>query len=233
MDDFAIAGTSEDVEAIIQHLEASFNMKRMGDLDIFVGLEITRNRQERLISLGQQRYIAKLLSRFNITRHKHYDLPIPSKTKFNQTTDLDEAVDATLYLQHVGSVMFLMLGTRPDLAYACCALSRFNRAPNTDHLSAVKRVLGYIATASTFKLVLGGTTEYCGYVDAAWADDLDTGRSTCGYVFTLGNGAVSWSSQLQSLVTISTCEAEFIAATMGPSGSSNFFLSSTRLNFLL
>lgn len=172
-------------------------MKRMGAIEEFVGLEVTGNRSERTISLSQQKYIKKLLTRFNVSTLTETKLPIPPKTKFRATTDLSEAVNSTICLQRVGSIMFLMLASRSDLAFASGVLARYNRNPNTSHLAAVRRVFECIASTQGFKLVLGGTTDCAGYVDAAWADDGDTGRSTCGYVFTVGRGAVSWSSQLQ------------------------------------
>lgn len=217
VDDFAITGTSEAIEAVIKHLEDSFAMKRMGELKLFVGLQITRDRAAKTISIGQQRYIDKLLDRFSTSNFKHINLPIPAKQHFQHATELDELVDPTFYLQHVGSIMFLMLASRPDLAFACALFSRYNRNPTTVHLAAVRRVLQYIASTRNFKLTLGGSTTITGYVDAAWADDRDTGRSSCGYVFTIGQGAVSWSSHLQSLVCKSTCEAELVAATSAAS----------------
>ena len=211
VDDMAIAGDATKVENLIKHLETLFKMKRMGDLDVFVGLEISRNRSARTITIQQTRYISDILKRFNITDQRS-SLPIAQGTRLEPAASGDERTDRLLYQSYVGSLMFLMIGSRPDLAYAAGILSRFSSDPTVTHLKAIQKAFAYIAGTANFGLQLGGDTSLAGWVDSAYGDDRLTGKSTAGYIFKVGIGAVSWSSKKQSIVAQSTTEAEYIAA---------------------
>ena len=105
------------------------------------------------------------------------------------------------YASAVGSLMYAMVWTRPDIAHAVGVVSRFMENPGNEHWQAVKWILRYLRGTSTHALCFGGT-DIClqGYADADMAGDKDTRRSTTGYVFTIGGTAVSWASKLQKIV---------------------------------
>ncbi|GJU81720.1 retrovirus-related pol polyprotein from transposon TNT 1-94 [Tanacetum coccineum] len=117
------------------------------------------------------------------------------------------------YASAVGSLMFAMICTRPDIAHAVGVVSRYMAEPGREHWEAVKRILRYIKGTSDVALCYGesGLTVK-GYVDSDYAGDLDGSKSTTGYVFTLSGGTVRWVSKLQSVVAMSTTEAEYVAA---------------------
>jgi hypothetical protein len=122
--------------------------------------------------------------------------------------------DRSRYQSAVGFLMYAMLGTRPDLAYAVSVVSRFASNPNEHHWSAVKRILRYIKGTLELNLVFSGKLgNLTGYSDADWAGDHDTRRSTSGYVFNVGSGAISWSSKRQPTVALSSCESEYVGQT--------------------
>ena len=107
-----------------------------------------------------------------------------------------------------------MLGTRPDLAFAVSVVSRYSFKPNDSHWQAVKRIFQYIKGTLDLQLTFRGPiTAITGYTDADWAGDQDTRRSTSGFVFNLGSGAISWSSKRQPTVALSSCEAEYMGQT--------------------
>eukprot|EP00253_Pinus_taeda_P004760 PITA_04760 len=114
-----------------------------------------------------------------------------------KTQEEEEDMSRVPYASAVGSLMYAMVCTRPDIAHAVGVLSRFMSKPGKEHWSTVKRVFRYL----------------CGTSDYDWAGDLDQRRSTSGYVFNLFGGAVSWMSKKQSVVALSTTEAEYMAAT--------------------
>ncbi|KAH9649806.1 hypothetical protein KPL70_026120 [Citrus sinensis] len=118
------------------------------------------------------------------------------------------------YASAVGSLMFVMICTRPDIAQAVGAVNRYMANPGGEHWITVKRILRYIRGTSDVALCYGGL-EFTvrGYVDSDFAGDLDKRKSTTGYVFTLAGAAVSWVSKLQTVVALSTTEAEYMAAT--------------------
>ena len=112
----------------------------------------------------------------------------------------------------IGSLLYLSVGTRPDIAQAVGALSRYMAKPSEDHWVAAKGLLRYLSGTVGLGLKYGAGGGFVGYCDADFAGDIDTRRSTTGYVFTLYGGAISWSSRMQPTVAVSTAEAEYMAA---------------------
>ncbi|XP_073271570.1 secreted RxLR effector protein 161-like [Primulina huaijiensis] len=121
------------------------------------------------------------------------------------------------YSNAVGSVMYSMMSTRPDIAYGLGLVSRFMSKPSREHWQAVKWLLRYLKGTSKLKLVYSSqaqsTCDIIGYCDSDFAADLDKRRSLSGYVFTFGGNVVSWKSSLQHVVALSTTEAEYISLT--------------------
>jgi hypothetical protein len=109
--------------------------------------------------------------------------------------------------------MYAMVCTRPDIAQAVGVVSRYLSNPGRDHWEAVKWILRYLRGSSKLCLCFGESKPVLeGFTDADWAGDLDSRKSTSGYLFTFAGGAVSWQSKLQKCVALSTTEAEYIAA---------------------
>ena len=125
------------------------------------------------------------------------------------------------YLSAVGSLMYLAIGTRPDIAYAVGLLSRFNSCPGRIHWNAVQRVFRYLAGTLDLCLEFGpsvsGGVLASVFTDSDYAGDADKARSTSGYVSFIGSSCVNWSSRRQDVVAKSTTEAELIAANAGAS----------------
>nr|GEV11871.1 retrovirus-related Pol polyprotein from transposon TNT 1-94 [Tanacetum cinerariifolium] len=116
-------------------------------------------------------------------------------------------------MQDLGSLMFAMICTRPDIAHAVGVVSRYMAEPGRGHWEAVKRILRYVKGTSDVALCFGDSDLIVtGYVDSDYAGDLDGSKSTTGYVFTLSGGTISWVSKLQSVVAMSTTKAEYVAA---------------------
>jgi hypothetical protein len=115
------------------------------------------------------------------------------------------------YPELVGSLLYLSNTTRPDIAQAVNALARFMQTPTTDHWEAAKGVLRYLAGTINCGLVYK-RGDLIGFCDADYAGDVNTRRSTSGWVFIFGGAAFSWSSKIQPTVAVSTAEAEYMAA---------------------
>ena len=119
------------------------------------------------------------------------------------------------YASAIGSIMYAMLCTRPDVSYALCITSSYQSDPGESHWTAVKNILKYLRRSKDMFLVYGGLEDNLvvnGYTDASFQSDKDDFRSQSGYVFCLNGGAVSWKSSKQSTVADSTTEVEYIAA---------------------
>ncbi|XP_074317943.1 secreted RxLR effector protein 161-like [Silene latifolia] len=145
------------------------------------------------ISLSQSHYVEKVLKKFN-----SFDVT-PARTPYDASIslckNLGDSVSQEEYARIIGSVMFLMNCTRPDIAYAVSRLSRYTHNPNAEHWNALRRLLKY----------LKGTIDLCLHYGN------DEIHSTSGYVFTLGGGAISWKSAKQTCIASYTMESEFIA----------------------
>jgi hypothetical protein len=155
-----------------------------------------------------------LVNKYNLKECKPKKTPLNVGVKLTQ--DNGHPLDKTVYgySELVGSLLYLAVCTRPDIAQAVGALTRFMSKPSTEHWTAAKGVLRYIAGTLDFGITYSGvgSSPLVGFCDADYAGDLDTRRSTTGYMFTFNGGAVSWSSRLQATVAVSTTEAEYMAA---------------------
>ena len=195
-------------------------MKDLGVAKKILGMEISRDREEKKLSLSQKSYIEKILSRFGMSASKAIDTP--SATNIHLSSDLapkseveEEYMSRVPYSNAVGSLMYAMVCTRPDIAHVVSVVSRFMENPGKEHWQAVKRIFRYLRGTSDVGLIYGGDT-HClvtGYSDSDYAGDVDSRRSMTGYVFTLSGSVVSWKATLQAAVTLSTTEAEYMALT--------------------
>ena len=138
-------------------------------------------------------------------------LPTGSVT-FSDSDELT-AAQASVYRSMVGSLLWVAMGTRPDIAFATTVLTRYLKTPTQAALTAAKRVLRYLKGAPGLSLVYNGAPgRLVGQTDSSWANCADTRRSYSGYLFSMSNGAaISWSSRLQRTVALSSTEAEYIS----------------------
>ncbi|CAI5970099.1 unnamed protein product [Closterium sp. NIES-65] len=190
----------------------------LGELRSYLGLQITRDRARRTITLTQSHMVQQVLQRFGFTYSSPQATPLSTRHSLSALPS-DESVESSgPYPELVGCLMYLMTCTRPDLAYPLSILARYV-APGRhrpEHMAAAKRVLRYLCSTSGMGLVLGGRSPVVltGHADASWADDQATQRSSQGYTFSLGSGSVSWRSTRLSSVLSSSCEAEIYAGAM-------------------
>ena len=219
VDDILIIGndipTLQDVKS---WLGKCFAMKDLGEAAYILGIRILRDRSKRLIGLNQSTYLDKVLKRFCMENSKKGELPIQSNTKMSKTQSpsTDEEISEMSripYASAVGSIMYAMTCTRPDVSFALSMVSRYQGNPGKAHWIVVKNILKYLRRTKHWVLVLGGCDmlRVTGYCDASFQTDRDNFRSQSGWVFTLNGGAVTWKSSKQDTVADSTCESEYIA----------------------
>jgi len=171
--------------------------------------------------MSQEDYIKKVLERFNMHQAKSVHVPLPGHFKLSKTQcpgneEEREEMSKVPYSSAVGSLMYAMVCTRPDIAYAVGVVSRFLSNPGKEHWNAVKWILRYLKGTAKSCLCFGnGDLTLSGYSDADMAGDVDSRKSISGYLITFAGGAISWQSRLQKCIALSTTEAEFIAITEG------------------
>ncbi|CAI7845429.1 unnamed protein product, partial [Closterium sp. NIES-54] len=213
---FATADTA-GLAHVKSELQKRHTCINVGELRSYLGLQITRDRAWRTISLTQSHMVQQVLQRFDFT----YSSPAtPLSTRHSLSAlPSDESVEPTgPYPELVGCLMYLMTYTRQDLAYPLSILARYvaPRRHRPEHMATAKRVLRYLCSTSELGLVLGGRSPVVltGHADASWVDDMATQRSSQGFTFSLGSGSVSWRSTRSSSVLSSRCEAEIYAGAM-------------------
>ena len=213
VDDILLVSASTAlVDATKARLMHAFDARDLGEASYYLGMDIIRDRTARTITLSQGRLTADLLAKHGMSDAKALSTPLSAATRLTKDGDpLDRTTCG--YAQLVGSLMYLAVCTRPDIAQAVGALARYMACPTLAHWQAAKGVLRYLAGTPSHGISFGharpGLEVYC---DADYAGDVDTRRSTTAYVFILNGGAVSWSSRLQQTVAASTTEAEYMAA---------------------
>ncbi|KAK8696520.1 hypothetical protein V6N13_001654 [Hibiscus sabdariffa] len=221
VDDILIIGNDiPTLQSIKTWLSSCFSMKDLGEAAYILGVKIYRDRSRRLLGLSQSTYIDKVLKRFSMEESKRGFLPMRhgislSKEMCPSTPQERERMSQIPYASAIGSIMYAMICTRPDLSYALSMTSRYQANPGEGHWTAVKNILKYLRRTKDVFLVYGGEEELRikGYTDASFQIDKDDSRSQSGFVFCLNGGAVSWKSSKQDTVADSTTEAEYIAAS--------------------
>jgi hypothetical protein len=218
VDDLILAtNNKKELEAFKGELGRRFVIKDLGEISTYLGIDITRARDGHTMALNQGKYIDKLLNRFHLSDCKPKTTPMEvGHDLTNPANPVGKDVDVP-YPQLLGALMYLMVCTRPDLAYAISVLSRFmaKGRHNNTHWKAATRVLAYLKQTRDWSLILGGRGELklLGYCDASWADDQASRKSTLGFCYTLGEkGLISWKSKLSTTQALSTAEAEYYAA---------------------
>ncbi|CAI7856977.1 unnamed protein product [Closterium sp. NIES-54] len=214
---FAIADTA-GLAHVKSELQKRHTCTDLGELRSYLGLQITRDRAQHIVTLTQSHMVQQVLQRFDFTYSSPQATPLSTRHPLSALPS-DESVEPSgPYPELVGCLMYLMTCTRPDLAYPLSILARYV-APGRhrpEHMAAAKRVLRYLCSTSGLGLVLGGRCPVVltGHANASWADNQATQRSSQGYTFSLGSGSVSWRSTRSSSVLGSSCEAEIYAGAM-------------------
>lgn len=215
VDDGLILSRSQTaIDSLVSKLQDTFKIT-LGNANYYVGLEIGRNRKEGTISIGQRAYIDKIIRKYHMEDSKSISTPADIGTFLVSTGDGDSDIKFP-YRSACGSLTFAATVSRPDISYAVGEVCRFMAHPNQMHVNAIKRIFRYLNHTKDMKITYGsGDCKVIGYTDADHARDPESSRSVTGYAFMLANGAVTWKSEQQSHVTLSTAESEYVALCEG------------------
>ena len=167
--------------------------------------------------MSQSKFIKRVLSKFKMSDCNPKAIPCDQSVNKSSPEESPELTDGTLYRNIVGSLIYIMTCTRPDLSYIVSKLSQHMAKPSQSHLSMSKFVLKYLKGTENYSLVFKKSTVPCkvfGYCDSDWGGSTDR-RSFCGYCYQMNehSSPISWKSKKQSNVALSTCEAEYISLT--------------------
>ncbi len=213
VDDILVVAQGEErVAKVKAHLTTKFDVRDLGPATYFLGMELSRDREAWSLKLTQMKLTGELISRYGLADARARSVSLVAGEKLRKE---GEPLDTMRfpYSECVGSLLYLSMCTRPDIAQAVGALVRYMAAPTVAHWDVALGVVHYLVGTTDYDLTFGGSNEtLVGYCDADYARDLDSRRSTTRYVFLMFGGAVRWSSRLQLTVVVSTVEAEYLSA---------------------
>jgi hypothetical protein len=221
VDDILLIGNNIPLlEDVKYSLRKSFSMKDLGEAPYILGIKIYRDRSKRLIGLSQDTYIDKVLNRFNMHDCKKGFLSMSHSVHLCESQcpviiDEQERMEVITYALAIGSIMYAMLCTRPNVSYVVSVTRRYQSNYGEAHWTVVKNNLKYLRRTKDAFLVFGGEKELIvtSYTDASFQIEMDDSRSQSSFAFCLNGGAVSWKSSKQDTTTYSVAEAEYIAAS--------------------
>ena len=219
VDDFTIVATAHFlIDGLKTNIAKHIKITDLGELHWILGIEIQRTRENRQIFLLQRSYIESILQRYGLDDIKPVSLPMETNVRLSSaqsptTTEEFTRMQNIPYHEAVGSLMYASLRTCPDITYAVQTVSRFSTKPGLPHWEAVKQIFRYLkGTKDLWQSYGGKKKELIGYADAD-GNMAEDRHAISGYAFLLHGGAVSWSAKRQEIISLSTTESEYIAAT--------------------
>lgn len=191
-------------------LSKNFELKDLGTVKDCLGMSVTFDIKNSTVTLSQEKYIDKLLSKFNMTDCKTINTPIEVSLKTKREENCNSR---NPYQELIGSLMYLVVLTRPDISFAVSFLSQFNNCNTEEQWLYAKRVLRYLKKTKQLglKYYKSKNVNIVGYVDADWSNDLNDRRSYSGYCYMLSGSVISWSCSKQKCITLSSTEAEYVS----------------------
>ena len=213
VDDILVAGSSHrHIQDFKDELNTRFDTNDLGELKYFLGIEVRRNRKKKEMQIGQWKFVSELLAKTGMSDCRPISTPIePHPFEISAVHGCDLKIG---YRSIVGSLLYLAGISRPDISTAVGYAGRFQENPEAVHWKLLQRILRYLkgTEAIGLKFTSGekiGQLE--GFSDADFAEDKMERKSVTGYLFKVGNNSVVWKSVKQKLVTLSSCEAEYVA----------------------
>jgi hypothetical protein len=213
VDDLVITDTKDaEVASFKEEMKATFQMSDMGLLSFYLGIEVHQG--DSGITLRHTAYAKHVVELDRLIDCNPALTPMEERLKLSRDSTTEE-VDATQYQRLVGRLRYLA-HTRSDLAFSVGYVSQFMQRPTTEHQQTVKRIIRYVAGTLDHGIYYPRCprkAHLIGYRDSNHVGDIDTSKSTSGIIFFFGKCLISWQSVKQQVVTLSSCEAEYIAAS--------------------
>ena len=219
-DDMAVTSKrAEDITRFKADIQRYWEITDNGPIRWFLGFQISCDRTARTISINQSAYIQAMVDKFRLTNSAPVATPMVTGATFS-TSDSPSTptqvahMHGIPYAEAIGSVLWPVIVSRPDAAFAVSTLSQFIQNPRPAHWEALKRVIVFLGSMKDLWLTFGGRSKLSaeGFCDADWGGQKHR-HSISGYSFHMGAGAIPWSSKKQHVVALSGTEAEYIAQT--------------------
>jgi hypothetical protein len=196
-----LSRTTDKIHEFGKQLSNRFKVKDLGEAKRILGIRITRDRKNRVIYLDQSAYIKQMLRQLDMANDSKFAnrIPMTTQTGLTRTKPGDIIVPRRQYQHQMGSVMFPMVYSRPDIAFAIGKLAQFMDEPNASHARGMKTLLRYLRETMDLSIRYGphkeSNNQVIGYSDADYANDKYDRKSVSGMIFMLGGGPISWRSK--------------------------------------
>ena len=212
VDDIIIAGnTKKDCQSVVRKLQEQLELSTMEEAHFFLGINIERDRKLKTLYISQSAYIDKILKRFRLEGSSS-NVPMRCDVHLSECEAEDRNSKKYPFRELIGCLMYLACVTRPDIMFAVQKLARYFTTYGRDHWNAAQVLGKYISSTKSLVLRYGsGDNKIVGFTDSDWAGDHEKRKSTGGFVFTINGNAFIWNSKRQSVVAVSSVEAEYIA----------------------
>lgn len=217
-DGLIVSNSNEQVKELVTAIKQHFDVTVI-DAECYLGLQIEYDREMKIMHIHQTAYAHSVLNKFKMVDCNAIKTPmdVNAVIQANVANEGKQLPAANVpYRELIGSLMYLSVGTRPDIAFAVSKLSKYLANPSNEHWLLAKRILRYLKGTVdfgiTFRLPTDGINQLVAYSDADYAACLDTRKSTSGVVVTINDGPIIWFSRKQGVIATSTTEAEYIAA---------------------
>ena len=220
VDDLAIIGPKLDtIKAFVKDLRQFFKLKELGLIKDYLGIEINYDLEKQTLKLYQTKYIDKILARFDMNNANTCTTPMDNRAKIKPNNSQALKGEIKWFQAAIGALLFLMLATRPDIAYSVITLARHASNPSIEHIIAIKRIFRYLKGTRHLGITYSNQKkpndlDIIGYCDADYAGDIASAKSTSGYIFYIANAPFMWKSKLQSIIAQSSTESEYIAINL-------------------
>lgn len=213
VDDLVIVWKFESqIQYIEKMLSTHFEIKNLGPIKQYLGMQVTQDGDGNS-EVCQSNYINRMASIFGLQDAKPAKTPM--EVGYGKNDKMTLLGDNTKYQKLIGHLLYVSVNSRPDVAAGVSILAQRVSSPTQEDWDQLKRVVKYMKSTAQFKLKLsnikGGDQQLIGYADADWAEDKLTRKSNSGQMFFFNGGTISWSCRKQTLVTLSTTEAEFVS----------------------
>ena len=201
----------EAIKKVKKSFMAIWECQDLGEAREFLRMKIRREGKK--IFLDQTAYLDKVVERFGMSNARGANTPLPGGYVPQESKEQCTPQDRQTYQSIIGSILYIMSGTRPDITYAVTKLGQFSVNPSSDHMSKAKYILRYLNSTRNYSMVFDGSHDagLIAYTDSDWAADVIKRRSITGYFFKLAKGIFSWQSRAQKTVAHSSTEAEYMA----------------------
>lgn len=216
VDDLIVIGREDEVQQFKKDLASLLRITDKGELRFCLNMQVDWNHDSNTAKVSQKKFILGLLEKYGKENCKPADTPVATGTIFEKATKLNAINNVSEYQSLIGSLLYVANCTRPDISFAVSKLCQYMSAPSNVHMNVANRILAYLKKTVHYGLLFRKGNLHCSiFADADFGNDLTEGKSMSGVMTFVGSNLIDWHCSKQSMVALSTCEAEITAIVEG------------------